>query len=610
MLDRSEVLFHQGSPGDCLYLVKTGRLRVIHNLGLPDESIVGEVGPGEPVGELALLWSSTRSATVIAIRFTELARISRAAFEQLTQNHPSETMELMRVVAWRLKQSYERPPRHSLPSILAVIPAAGDVPLAETCERLMEFMPNPGTDSRLITGRDVPQAFRVGADFTGGPNDRERQHLLASWLNEQAEKAATTILQADKDLTPWTDCCLRQADLILILAHAKSDPTPGPIEQALAGLSYPNALPRLELVLLHDKATYRGTSAWLRPRNVARHYHVRLDSAEDRARAARLLTGKDHTLVLGGGGARGLAHIGVFRACQEIGLPIDRVGGVSMGSVIGGMIAQGSNWNEVNERMRHHMVNSGKLTQLTLPAVSFDSARRYLKQLERMFGDTQIEDLPINFFCVSSSLSRARVLVHRSGSMTKWIGGSSSVPGVAPPLVEKGELITDGGVLNNLPIDVALDDKAGRVIAVDVSPEVDLLMPETYSGRPRAGEVLGAWLRRRLGIGSEPAVNYPSIFSLLFRASILNSIPTTAALRKRADLFIQPPVAHCKLFEWARFDEIVEIGRREGAPALSAFMAEGLSPGSLTETLPVEPPDSSLEPDKDRPETATAGEQT
>lgn len=579
VVERGEVLFRQGDPGDSLFLVKSGRLRVIHDLGLPSERFVGEVGPGEPVGELALLWASTRSATVVAVRFTALARISKAAFEQLTRQYPAEAMELMRVVAWRLKQSYESPPKRSLPSNVAVVPASRDVPLAAYCARLTESMPMGAGRCRLLTSADVPARIATAAQAAGVAAMKGRDHELARWLSEEADQNAMNILQTDAELTPWTQRCLHQADLVVVLAQAGADPAPGPIEQALSVLSNPDALPRVDLVLLHDAPPpYRETGAWLQRRKITRHYHVRLDSAEDRDRAGRLLTGSDLSLVLGGGGARGLGHIGVFRACQEVGLTIDRVVGVSLGSVIAGLIAQGRNWDEVAAEMRRSTVESGPLTHFTFPAISIDSGRRYFAQLDRLFGDTQIEDLPINYFCVSCSLSRARVLVHRTGSLAKWIGASSSVPGIAPPLVESGELIVDGGVLNNLPIDLVRADGAGRVLAVDVSPEVDLLMPANYSGRPSAYEILWRALRTRLGLARDSVITYPSIISLLFRASILSSIPATEALRKHADLLIELPLSAFKFFDWPKIADIIEVGRREAMEKLPAFLSKMKEP--------------------------------
>ena len=227
VVERGQTLFQQDDPGDSFYLVKTGRLRVIYNLGLPTERFVGEVSAGEPVGELALLWSSTRSATVIAVRFTVLARISKAAFDQLTHQYPAEAMELMRVVAWRLKQSYEGPSKRSLPSNIAVVPANGDVPLAAYCARLVDRMPAWAGVCRILKSNDVPPDIAAAAEKAGLAAMKGQHHELARWLSEQSDECAINILQTDSSLTPWTQRCLHQADLVVILGRAGADPIQG-----------------------------------------------------------------------------------------------------------------------------------------------------------------------------------------------------------------------------------------------------------------------------------------------------------------------------------------------------------------------------------------------
>ena len=115
-LERGEVLFRQGDPGDSLYVVRSGRVRAIYNQGEKDEKILGEIGRGEPVGEMALLGDGERTATLVAIRDSELARISQSDFEALTKSQPREVIELIRVVAQRLKESRGAGLRESLPS--------------------------------------------------------------------------------------------------------------------------------------------------------------------------------------------------------------------------------------------------------------------------------------------------------------------------------------------------------------------------------------------------------------------------------------------------------------------------------------------------------------
>lgn len=562
-IGRGEILFRQGDPGDDMFLVLSGRLRVVRDLGGGAERVVGEVGRGEPVGETAVLGECERGATVIAIRRTELVRISAEAFQFLRNESPGDLVDLIRITALRLKRSYESGSPDPLPSCIAVVPTNGAAPLDEYCARFVEVLRVSGRDCVHLRSSDLP------AELAGGQGDG---HALAGWLNEQEASAETVVLQPDGELTDWSRRCLRQADLVLLLGQVGSDPTPGPLEAALEGASEPVARPRIDLILLQESEPYVGTEAWLAPRSVHRHYHVRPDSLEDRARLRRLLVGEDTNLVLGGGGARGLTHIGALRAFEELGLPIDRVGGTSIGAVIGAWVARGADWRTIAEEVRAHFVDGGSMRSLTLPAISIDTGKRYIGALEKMFGDAQIEDLPINYFCVSCNLSRARVIAHRSGLLADWVGASISVPGVAPPYVLGGDLLVDGGVLNNLPLDIAGRDGSGRLIGVDVSSDIDLTLPPDYNGRPGAWEVLRSWLPTSGG-----DKKLPGMLAVLSRVSMLSSTSNVERSRHQADLLIRMPVNGFKMFDWECIDELIELGYQTALDHLRPFLDGGSS---------------------------------
>ncbi|NIP94658.1 MAG: patatin-like phospholipase family protein [Akkermansiaceae bacterium] len=404
---------------------------------------------------------------------------------------------------------------------------------------------------------------------------------LGRWLDEQEAAFDTLVLQADFDLTSWTRLCLRHADLILVIGKAGSDPQPGPIEAEWERLCEPVARPVCDLVLLQDGAPYRGTAAWLGPRSIRRHYHVCLDSAPDRERGRRLLSGRDVTLVLGGGGARGFAHIGVVRACQELGIPIDRIGGTSMGAVIAGCVAQGMSWEEIREKMRESFLGSGSLRSRTVPFLSIDTGKRFIHMLERLFGDTRIEDLPISYFCISCNLTQAKSVIHREGSLAKWVGASMTVPGFAPPIARDGDLLVDGGLLNNLPADIAKADGTGLVIGVDVSPEVDLRVEPDYSGRPGVVDIVRFWFAAKLKPGTVKP--FPGIFAVLNRATTLSSVYRKESLKKMTDVYLKLPVSDCRIFEWKRLDELVEIGYETALEQLKNFDAQNVKlPGNYS----------------------------
>ncbi len=554
-LERGEVLFRQGDPGDSLYVVRSGRVRAIYNQGEKDEKILGEIGRGEPVGEMALLGDGERTATLVAIRDSELARISQSDFEALTKSQPREVIELIRVVAQRLKESRGAGLRESLPSCIAVIPAAPDAPLKDYCERLGQAMREGGHDPAVIAARELPASLAEETD----------PMKIARWLDERESEVPMMILESDATLTSWTRQCLRQADLVLVLGHFGSDPRPGEIERALEELCEPSARPKVHLVLMHEGAPpYSGTGEWLSKRNVAKHHHLRMDSEEQRARACRLLTGTDITLVLGGGGARGYGHIGVIRALAESGIPVDRVGGTSMGACVGGLLAMGMDWKEILDRCRERFAEVKSLKSPTLPVVSLDSAKRYLGTLDKLFKEVRIEDLPVDYYCVSCNLTKAMQVIHREGRLATWVASSMSLPGVVPPLVVDGEMLVDGGVLNNVPVDIARHEGSGKVIAVDVSPDVELAMAPGYNGRPGALEALRSRFPGKAAI--------PGILAILNRVCNMSSLSGGREFRDMADLYLKLPMTGFKTFDWGRIDEIVERGYRNASERIAEWM--------------------------------------
>ena len=225
----------------------------------------------------------------------------------------------------------------------------------------------------------------------------------------------------------------------------------------------------MELLLLHSgnfDPTVRA-ARWLSGLTVNAYHHMVHGDKFDSAKFLRLLTGTAVGLVLSGGGARGFAHIGVIRALNECGIPIDYVGGTSMGAVIAAQHALGWDWRSMSEVNRQAWQSCQPQRNYTLPLVALNSAKRMDRMLREMFGSAEIQDLRTNFFCVSTNLTRADAMIHHSGLLWKAVRASVSVPGIGPPAIEAGEILVDGGLVNNLPVDVMKRFCSGDVVAVD-----------------------------------------------------------------------------------------------------------------------------------------------
>jgi predicted acylesterase/phospholipase RssA/CRP-like cAMP-binding protein len=561
-----EFLMQEGEPADCLYVLVSGRLRVQVKQLDGAEATVGEVARNEVVGEMAIIADELRSATVIAIRDSELLMFSREDFEHLVEKHPLAMLKISRQIVIRLRRSIrsQRPSRRELN--IAIIPAGKQAPIARFIDELVGGLARIG--STLVLDSDFVDE-KVGPGVANAAQHGSNNDRLLSWLNEQEAKHQYVIYRADESATNWTRRCLRLTDRVLAVGLAGSNPARNQVEEEFLKHGSNKIFAQTELVLVHedDGTLPTGTSSWLSPRDVTGCHHVRTGAKADYERLARLLTGRAFGLVLGGGGARGLAHVGVIRAIQEIGIPIDAIGGTSMGAIIAGLYAMDSDIESITNICRATFRKQRRLLDITFPAVALTAGKRIVKHLETFFGDTQIEDLWLKYYCVSSNLTRAETNVHQDGPCWQGIRASISLPGILPPVFHKGDLLVDGAVTNNLPVGVMRTVcDGGTVIAVDVSPKVDMRQKSSF------GQAISGWkvLTRSMNPFAE-SMDVPTIANVLMRTTLLGSSSTQAANARNADLCLNPPVASAGLMEFQALDKLAETGYRYALEELQTW---------------------------------------
>jgi NTE family protein len=256
-------------------------------------------------------------------------------------------------------------------------------------------------------------------------------------------------------------------------------------------------------------------------------------------------------LVLAGGGARGFAHIGIAKALMEAGVPFDHLGGTSMGAIIAAGLANEWGIEELTERMRAAFVATNPLSDYTLPLIALVRGKKVSTLLREHFGDIHIGELPKPFFCVSSNLTTGRIHEHRSGLVWRALRASVSLPGILPPVSHHGHLLVDGGVMNNLPVDVmrARAPGSGPIIACDITGELDLQVRDNrYGERPWWSLVC----QRMRGT--------PSIISILMRSGTVGSEAQRRIVRDLADYMFEPPLREVGLRDWKKFDSAIAEG--------------------------------------------------
>ena len=568
-LRRGEALFRETQEADAAYFVITGRLHAVTRDSKGIEKSIGEILSGEVVGEMALLSGAPRSATVYASRDSELVRISATTFKGLVERYPQLLRSLSLVLVDRLRKAGTGQTSRTASVSIGIFPADESVPLTEFAQQLKAALAHHGNVEVLSSARTDELIGRSGMSQI--PDSDPLFLRLIQWLNDREEYFRCQIYQADPVWSPWTERCMRQADKLLIVGSDSSSSLPGEIESRLDRESRHRQTQDQILVLLHPGDCERPsrTEEWLVQRSVKSHHHVRRGDRKHYARLARFIVGESIGLVLSGGVARGFAHIGVIQALEEMGIPIDIVGGTSMGAMIGGQYVYGYGCDDmirVNSDVFHRSARD-----FTLPFVSLLKGAELWRRGTKYLGDKKIEDMWLPFFAVSSNLTKADIEVHRTGSLGWALRASGSLPGVWPPINHDGELLVDGAVLNNLPVDVMHEYCEGSVIAVDVSAPLDLQENPSYGVSISGWQVL--WNRIN---PFAPALALPGISNILIRAAELASVRAQQQViaNDSSDLYIRPPVTRFQAMDFEAIREIASAGYDHAQGEIQTWLAK------------------------------------
>ncbi len=553
-LKRGEILFRQGETGDTIYLIVNGRLELTVNKANGNREVVADLGRGEWVGEMAILLNETRTVTVTATRDCGLVSINRDGLNNIFKRHPNALMSVVETLSKRLKattlglkQSSKTPPAITI-TIVPLSPSVPQIP-----ESIINELKAAGSFIRFTAAK-----FNKihGDQASETPFDNPRSLHLNEWQSRQEENHRYIIYSADAEPTEWTKRCLKQADRILLVDFAANDPAIRPVEKLIEELEISSPV---ELVLLHNKRAKRtyNTLNWLENRSLRRHHHIREGSLRDSKRVGRLLTERATGLVLSGGGARGFAHIGVIKALRENRIPIDAVGGTSMGAYIAALFAMGLDHKNIVENVRQLFLDDPKGIHYTLPYTSLMAVDRSQQILIDLLDDIHLEDLWINCFCVSTNLTRSQMQIHRRGLLWRALRATTALPGVFPPLFEGDDILVDGGVVNVLPIDVMEQENMGRLIACDVTTPSSLRSKDfttDYINLPQK-------IINHLNPLSEP-VRAPSASLIMAQSMDLGAVMHKQKNLHMADIYLAPPVSHFSLLDMTQLDSLVEVGYR------------------------------------------------
>jgi len=524
-LQSGEWLFHQGDPGDSLYVVTAGSIDIVAEQ--PTPVVVRTLARGQCIGELAVITGETRLFGARAHRDSELARVSRDDVEALLLAEPSFGLAVTRILGERLRWGRSAAENEATsPRIIALVPLHPGAPVA-------------------VVAAELASAFEaMGRLASVGPS---QPLSLAALDRLEAEHDRVLLTATDAD-DAWLDFCLRQSDRVVGVASRPHDPTAAPPAERLRGC---------DVAFVADAGVEPPLQEWMDALDPRTTHILRIGSTSGSRRMARRLAGRSLGVVLSGGGARGLAHVGVIEELQREGYEIDRIGGASIGGMIGSLFAEGRSADECMEVMNAEYVRTTPLAGRTIPLVSLSRGVKGFTAQNRVHGGRHVEGLDVNFYCVSADLATQRLVVHRRGLVALVVSATQALPAFVPPVKLGEHMLVDGGILNNLPVDPMLSTGEGPVLAIDVSGA----LPPPRPPRPRL-----PFLRRWV-VG--PAAEYaPPITETVLRSILLGNALTDAAARERAHAVIRPNLRGVSTMRFRDLESVRSLGRDAARAAI------------------------------------------
>uniref|UniRef100_A0A8V1ADH1 lysophospholipase n=1 Tax=Gallus gallus TaxID=9031 RepID=A0A8V1ADH1_CHICK len=557
-VEAGRAVYRQGDKSDCTYIVLNGRLRSVIRMDDGKKHLTGEYGRGDLIGVVEALTHQPRATTVHAVRDSELAKLPEGALTSIKRKFPQVVTRLIHLLGEKILGSLQQ----------------GGHPFGLHSPSSKWDAGNPASNLSTIAIMPVSE---------------EDIHRIV-------------LYQADSTLTPWTQRCIRQADCILIVGLGDQEPTVGELERMLENTA---VRAQKQLILLHkeDGPLPSRTVEWLNMRSwCSAHLHLHCprrvfskrslpkliemyervfqkppDRHSDFSRLARVLTGNAIALVLGGGGARGCSQVGLIRALIEAGIPVDMIGGTSIGAFMSALYAEERSYNQMRIKARQWamVMNSvfKTILDLTYPITSMFSGAAFNNSISNIFKDKQIEDLWIPYFTITTDITASAMRVHTDGSLWRYIRASMSLSGYMPPLCDPkdGHLLMDGGYVNNLPADVARSMGAKVVIAIDVGSRDE-------TNLTNYGDCLSGWwlLWKRWNPLAEK-VKVPNMAEIQTRLAYVCCVRQLEMV-KSSDYceYIRPPIDRYGTLDFGKFDEICEVGYQHGKTVFGVWSRSGV----------------------------------
>ncbi len=538
-LDAGDYLFKQGDTQNAFYIVLSGRFRALLQTA-SGINILGDVSAGEPVGELSLFTKAPRSASVVALRKSVVLQLNEADYLELVQKFPVFAHTLTNFVISRLNRNAFQQRMGAAPKNIAIINLQPEHDLS------------PWTDDIKLQ----LDAMAVGINVYY--HDSQLTNKLETLFDEIENHDGINLLVCDDQHTEWANQCIMYCDLVLVVSDFYASTAIYPIEEHLKLYAGDILSKKTYLLLLHpeDAPLPVHTRRWFEGRNLDLHLHIRKNNDRDIRRFSRIITHQAVGLVLGGGGAKGFAHVGAAKAMLETGIEFDFVGGTSAGALYGTMMSfTDFDIPKVMEFCRIGVTRKLTSNDYNYPIISLMTGRKMRAYLKEMLGETHHEDMWINTYSVSTNYSTASLKIHETGLSRLQIEASIAIPGVFPPVIIDRHLHVDGGVMDNLPIEAMYQKPVRHVIAVSLSSQSPHLV--------EIDSVPSAWALFRNKFTKKYRYRLPKMASLLINSLTLNSAQKQAITKSQVSIYLEMDLQKYGILDDNKWLELTEKGYQQ-----------------------------------------------
>lgn len=566
-------LVKQNDPSDSMYILMYGLLCVTKEDNNGQAHKVGEIKTGSVVGEIGCLFDENRTASIYAVRDCVLLKMAQKTYNELAKKHPEIGLGISKISVKRIVNPEKYTPKRSR-AYFSLIPAGKCPNIVDFAEKICSKLDKYG-DTLLLTHDKFAKLFgRKSRTFASTE--------VISFLHKIEAKYKFIIYLATEKNT-WAQHCIRCADKILLVGQYGEDYKLNFIESLLPKKDI-TIKPSTELVLLYcdKKQTPRNVNNWIKHRKIDNHYNIRPYRSEDLERLTRMITGNALGLVLSGGGSLALAHVGVIRALQEAKIPIDYVAGTSMGGLVGALVALELEHESIGKQLEKQLLNFQKNLDYTLPIISLIKAKRLDLLLQESFGkNTRIEDLWQKYFCVSTNVNTNELHVHDNGILWKAIRASLSLPGILPVILnKKREVLVDGGILNNLPVDIIRGKlNGGKILASSIKMHQDPPQKLSYDEYTASGwQILFKYfLMPKIQKNSlSQKMRFINIASIIQNSMIIASNNHQQKMIKIADYNIIMDLNNFSMINFEQINKIISCGYTQAQKSLKKLKIKPL----------------------------------